>query len=216
MWWKHVPSHKIKYSIWSIGLIFGVLLAYWLKCQLGINFFDSFSLSSYFPFNDLQRQDVLEPRGPGIILEDSFDRMSIIENWSGLWMSEKGTVSLAHAMAGTGGSRCLVVTSSSKGSWSYSHNQFVAVSPGDTFVFSGNVRLGGDNVTAYLGVAAFDRNKKAISWNYTSESTKEIDKWVELRQRFIVADGISYIKLKLSGVGVGKFQFDDIVFRKEG
>jgi hypothetical protein len=87
---------------------------------------------------------------------------------------------------------------------------------GDIFSFEGSVKLQGHKISGYAGVAAFDKEKQAIKWNYISEKVNVPNKWTNVKKSFIISSGIHYIKFRLTGVGIGEFHFDDIRFKKEG
>lgn len=187
---------------------------YWLKCRMEINYFPAVSLSGYFPFKYLKQNKVIHPPGPGIIFQDSFDSFGLFSNWTRRWMREPGKVEKHFDSDGIDGSRCLLITSRSSGSWSCSHNKFVEVSSGDRFRFEARVKLHGDKPSAYAGVAAFDINKDVVSWNLVSVKTNQTGVWGKLEKTFIVPEGIKYINFKLSGCSSGDFRFDNIFFEK--
>ena len=203
-----------KYLLALCSLIF-IFLLYWLKCQIGINFTDSFSLSHQIPFTYLQRNDVIAAPQPGTLLYDSFDENKFISNWVHLWMKEEGGASKSYDRSGLNNTRCLLIKSTSKKSWSLSHNKFIQVTQGDIFSFQGSVKLQGDNISAYLGVAFFDKNKNVIQWNYINQKTDTIGTWTKVEKLFTIPEGINYINFRLSGVGIGEFRFDDISFSKQ-
>ncbi len=207
---------KRKYYISLFALILFILFGYWAKCQTGANIFDSISLSNLTPFKYLQRNDVISVPEPGIILYDSFDTRSIISNWSNLWMKDEGKVTLSYSPDGINNSRCLLVKSNSTKSWAYSHNKYVEVLEGDVFSFEGFAKIRGNKISAYVGIAAFDKHKKPIKWNYISEKVDKTEKWINAKREFIIPDNIKYINFWLSGVGIGEFKFDNIYFRKPG
>ena len=112
-----------------------------------------------------------------------------------------------------------MIKSNSTDGWSYSHNKHVETSEGDVFSFEGLVKLRGDKISAYAGITTFDKYKNPIKWNYMSEKVDKTEKWIKVKKaknKFIIPNGINYIKFKLSGVGIGEFKFDNICFRKEG
>ena len=193
-----------------------VLFGYWAKCQTGTDFSGSISLSNLTPFKYLQRNDVISVPEPGIILNDSFETRPIIRNWSDLWMRDKGKVIVGYDSHGTNNSRCLLIKSTSTKSWAYSHNKYVEVLEGDVFSFEGFAEIQGDKISAYAGIAAFDKQKNPIKWNYIIKKVDKTKKWIHVNNRFTVANGVYYICFRLSGVGIGEFRFDDISFRKEG
>ena len=108
-----------------------------------------------------------------------------------------------------------MVKNNSTKSWSYSHNKYVEVSKGDVFSFEGFAKIQGDKISAYAGIAAFDKHKKPIKWNYIAEKVEEANKWITIKKKFIIPDNIKYISFRLSGVGIGEFKFDNIILKKE-
>ncbi|MCP4270003.1 MAG: hypothetical protein GY777_31250 [Candidatus Brocadiaceae bacterium] len=207
---------KLRYPILLATLILLFLLGYWVKCQAGINFSESFALSKLIPFKYLQGNDVIALSEPGIIINDAFETRRIIRNWPGLWMREEGKVTRGYDSNGTDNTRCLLISSNSKKSWSCTHNKYVEVQEGDFFSLEGFVRVEGADTSAYLGVTSFDVNKKVIKWNYIQKKAGERGVWTKENDYFVVSEGIGYIQLRLTGSGIGKFRFDDICFRKEG
>ncbi len=207
-------KRKILCGLVVITLIVLALSGYWLKSRIGINFFGKYSLSKYFPFNYLAPNKIIADQVPGIILDDSFDSYTIFGNWSSLWMREKGTVTKNIGPNGRKNSRSLIITSSSTKSWSCSHKNFLQVKKGDVFSFKAAVRLHGENLTARVGVAAFDKNMSVISYNYAKEKTSIINDWILLDKTFTILDNISFVRFRLSGTGIGVFRFDDVYFKK--
>jgi len=203
----------MRYVLIILGLTV-TILAYWLKVQIGMDFFDSLSISSYFPFKYLKSNEIMSPE-PGILLDENFNKKNIFKKWSDLWMREDGTVTKELSFDGFIGSRCLLIKSSSNGSWTYSHNKRVEVKKGDIFYFEGLVNINGDNTSAYLSVAAFDKNKKVIDWNLFKEKVHRTDAWFGVEKHFTINDdNIKYINFRLVGIGMGEYRFDDITFRK--
>jgi len=181
---------------------------------MGIDFFDSFSIGSHFPFKYLRNDVIVEPK-PGILFEENFDKKRIFTTWSGFWMQEAGTVTKELSLDGINGSRCLLIKNTGKGRWAYYHNKRVQVKKGDIFYFKGDVNITGENLFAYICVAAFDKNKKAISWNLFKETVNRTGSWITLEKKFNISDDvIKYITLRLVGRGNGEFRFDNITFCK--
>lgn len=206
------------YTLCLLAFLLFILIGlsgYWLKSQLGINFFGDISISRHFPFNFLAPHKVICNPQPGILLHDSFDNYSFFDNWNKLWMREEGKVTKEYNSRGINDSRCLLIKSSSSGSWSLSHKKYIQVKKGDTFTFTVSVELYGENVSAYAGVAAFNKRKKAISWNYISEATERATEWVTLDKSFTIPEGIAFIQFRLSGIGAGEYRFDDVRFLKK-
>jgi hypothetical protein len=206
---------KSKHIIYIFSLVIVILVGYWIKCQIGIDFFGSCSLSNAVPFKHLQRNKILAAPNPGVILTDSFESSNIISSWSELWMREKGKVTHGYDSNGLKDSPCLFINSKSKKSWAYSHYKLIEVQEGDIFSFKGFVKIKGDDISAYAGIAAFDEKQTAIKWNYIQVKVVEQDKWIAVEKRFTISDEMKYIQFRLTGVGVGEYRFDDIIFRKE-
>ena len=206
---------KCKHAIVALSLVFVFLLGYWAKNQIGIDIFDFGSLSGYFPFSYLQRNDVIEDPRQGILFEENFDSHSLVRHWGGLWMREKGKVAKEVAREGRDGSRCLVVKSTSDESWSLGYSAFVRVKEGDVFEFKGWVYQEGSVPGAYLRVTSYDEKKAAIKWNYVAQKNSRTGKWDLVERTFTVGGDVAYLKFGLVGRGEGEFRFDDLVFRKE-
>ena len=196
----------------SLSVLF--VSAYWLKIQMEIDFFHSFSLGSHFPFKYL-RNDVIESAEPGILLEENFDKEGIFPTWSRLWMREPGTVTKELSLDGVDGSSCLLIRNIGKGSWVYEHNKRVQVKKGDIFDFKGDVNIRGKKLLAYMCVVVFDKNKKAINWGLFKKTVNRTGVWITIEKQFNIPDDvIKYITLRLVGRGIGEFRFDNITFRK--
>lgn len=205
---------KNRYFIFTTVLIIAILLGYWVKNQIGINLFKSVSLSKHFPFDRLQHNDIILNPKPGILLKDSFDSHSIIRNWGELWMREEGKVVQSFDTNGMNNSRCLVIKSRTEKSWSFAHNRFVQVKQGDVFGFSGFVKQDGDRPNTYLRVAAFDEKKDVVKWNYVTQKTDDVGKWVFVQKKFPILDDVTYLRFGLVGVGKGEYRFDNLIFQK--
>ena len=205
---------KFKKRILVILLLTVATLVYWLKGQIGINLFDSLSISSYFPFKYLKSNIISSP-GSGIVFAENFNTKSMFKNWSELWMREEGTVTKHFSADGFDNTRCLLIKSSSKGSWTYSHSKLVEVKKKDIFYYEGIVHLTGKSLSAFINVAAFDQNQEVIDWNLFREKVGVPGVWTGVERHFTIDDdNIKYITLRLAGVGNGDFRFDNIIFRK--
>ena len=58
-------------------------------------------------------------------------------------------------------------------------------------------------------------NKKVIKYSYVRKKMNKSKMWTKVNERFKVSDGIEYIRLRLTGSGIGEFRFDDIKLIKE-
>jgi hypothetical protein len=205
---------KFKKRILLVLLLTVATLVYWLKGQIGINLFDSLSISAYFPFKYLKSNIISSPE-PGIIFAENFNTKSMFKNWSELWMREAGTVTKHFSEDGLDNSRCLLIKSSSKGSWTYSHSKLIEVKKRDIFYYEGFVHLTGKSLSAFINVAAFDQNKNVIDWNFFREKVDRSGVWAGVERHFTIDDDdIKYITFRLAGVGNGEYRFDNITFRK--
>lgn len=187
---------------------------YWLKNQIDINLSESVSLSKYIPFIYFQRSDVINSPDSGFLFSDSFEKYILVSNWSSLWMEDEDQVIQSIDSKGIKNSRCLLINSNSNKSWSYSHRLFFEVKEGDVFEFTAFVRIEEENVSASVGIGAFDKNIKAIKWNYIKENVLTIGRWVKIEKKFTILDNIKFIRFRLTGTGRGEFRFDDIIFKK--
>lgn len=206
-----ISSQKI--LLYVLLFVVVTLSAYWLKSNMGIDFFEKYTLSEIFPFNYLVPNKVIGNQSPGILLDDSFDSFSLFGNWTSLWMREKGKVTKEIVDTVRDNSHCLVIKSRSSESWSLSHKNIIKVKQGEVFTFQVAVKLNGDNVLAQIGLALFDKDISVVSSNRATNSTIVNDRWILLKNKFTIPDEIFYIRLKISGTGEGEFQFDDVYFQ---
>lgn len=193
------------------------LLSYWFKCQEGIDLVKPFHLSSYLQAQSLQKNPnaIIFAGETGILLDENFEREKSVNNWSELWMREKGKVTQGYALEGVENSWCLLIESKSKKDWSYWHNKLIQVKEGNIFNFEGFVKTDGKEIRASLSVVLYDKDKEVVQWSYAKESVGKTNGWVKISRRFMVPREIKYIKFGLTGAGVGKSWFDNIKFQKE-
>ena len=207
-------SLKNKYLL-SISFVIFFFLLYFIKIQIGINIFDSISFGSYPPFKYLT-DNVIDSTRPGLILSEDFDTIKLSRTFnSKLWMREKGTVSKEFSQNGFNDSRCILVTNSSSGSWVSSQRKFVKVSKGDQFYMEGLIKITGEDSRAFLSVSSFDSKKDVISYDLLRTKIDRKGGWVKHKKYFSIPDdNIKFIRLRLGGIGKGKYLFDNIIFRK--
>lgn len=214
-------NHRLKRVIkisFFIGFCFASFLyAYWIKCQEQIDLFRAFSLGNYLPVQALQdKESIVFASESEEILSENFDELRVTPLWSKLWMREDGAVAQRYdPTGGVNHSRCLLIESKSEKDWSIRDNQTVAVKPGGIFSFSGDVRITG-NASGTLSVITFDENKQVIRWLYAAQTVRAMNGWVNVKGKFVVSPGVGFIQFRLTGSGIGKIWFDNIVFRKEG
>ncbi len=217
---------KLIYPISLAALILFLFFGYWLKCQVGINASKSISLSNLTPFKYLQRNstsyqyiqrnNVVHPHETGTIIYDSFETRPFIGNRSNFWMRDKGKVTLGYDSNGINNSHCLLIKSSSIKNWTYAHNKFVEVLEGDIFSFELFAKIEGDNISAHAGIDTFDKYKAPIKLNSFTERIDKAKMWIKIKNRLTIPCNTKYIRVRLSGMGIGDFRFDNICFRKEG
>ena len=93
--------------------------------------------------------------------------------------------------------------------------KLIEVKKGDSFNYEIEIKLTGDDISAFAGIDAFNEDKKAINWNYDKIEVNESNKWCKVVNTSVINDDISYIRFRLSGLGEGEYRFDNICFRKE-
>jgi hypothetical protein len=204
-----------KWRFWIIALILILFcIAYWMKGLLGINFFSSISLSSYFPFNYFIN-DVLDVKKPGTILYDDFDRLRIFSQWSDYLLRNDSSVSYQLTQGGFGGSpRCLQISSDRDRRWAYPFAKFISAAKGDLFQMEGYLHLEQGSAIGRLSIAAFDAQKKPINWSLVSKGVVKNGNWIKAEKKFRISDdNIRYISFRLTG-GRGVYRFDNIFLSK--
>ena len=179
-----------------------------------MNIFESFGLSSYFPFKYIIN-DVIDSSQPGVLFEENFDDKKLFKTFTALWMGKKGTVEKEFSSDGFDGSRCLLIKNTGIGGWTLAHKYKIKVKKGDSFYMAALVKLRGDELTSYLSVAAYDINHEVINWNITRVKTDTTGEWIKIEKNFEISDdAVSYIKFKLGGKGRGEYWFDNVLFAK--
>ncbi len=204
---------KTSLAIFVIAII--VLGGYWFKATVGVNIFESYSLSNYFPFKYLIKEVIVHPQPGEIIIYESFNSKSIFKrNWWFLWMREEDKVTINYDLNGINDSRCLSIKSSSKMKWSYTYYKFVEVQKGDVFRFEGLAEIQDKDLFLAFTIASFDKDKKVLKWNSDQPGIYRNNQFEMLTKKFTVANGTRFIRFRITGSGVGTFRFDDIQFKK--
>lgn len=203
-----------------LGVIFTLFIGffvYWFKCQQEIDLVKSLHLGNYLPVQVLQKNtnNVVFAEQQQDLLHDSFDSWKSADNWGKLWMRDEGKVTLGYDSVGVNDSRCLLITSKSNSDWSYQHNSLIEVKKREIFSFEGLVKFQGKNANAILGVIVFGPDKQVLKWYYADERIVGTTEWQKISRRFMIPEGVKYIRFRLSGSGVGKAWFDDVQFNKE-
>jgi hypothetical protein len=57
-----------------------LIFAYWFKIQMEVNFFDSFGISSYFPFKYFNNKVIVAPK-PGVLISENYNNKTIFKTW---------------------------------------------------------------------------------------------------------------------------------------
>jgi len=189
-------------------LLFVSLFSYWLKCQLDINLVKSFSLSEVLPVQPLQKKCAVayaSSFNPGMTLE-----LQKPSDWQKIWMREKDAVSAEFKDGGR-----ILVDSKSKQDWSLSHDRLVEAQAGDVFGFSVQVQNRAKDLTSALSVILYDQNKKVLKWHYARKWLSQTGT-ADLANEFVVPCGVSFIRFRLTGAGIGNSEFAEVRFyRKE-
>ena len=215
---KSVPIKK-PYILTTILALIAICLivpaAYWAKCQAGLNLFNSFSVHNYFPFKYLTKSDVIKSPESGIVIDETFNtRLFLFHNWSHPWTEENGKVTWGYDANGTNESGCLLIRSSSAKGWCCSSSQYIEVQEGDHFRFEGWIREQDERSHASLGITTFDKDKKVLKWGYLRVEANKVGPWCDVKETFPIKDKVHYIKIILSGHGIGEYRFDDIRLTK--
>lgn len=201
----------------NVALIIVLVIGlYWAKCQLGIDILPHFKWETEFPIlNALQKREViLKPRPGAVVLRATFDEIFPNMPWAELWMRDEGMVKDKLVRPGVGGSKCLLVRSSSPKDWSLGHQHLVAVKPGEVFAYSAQVRTQGE-ASGVLGVILFDKDRNVLRWVYGSKTIHHAPEWRAVSSSFLIPGDTYYIRFRLIGEGVGDVYFDDVCFSRE-
>jgi len=200
----------------SIAIASFILSFYWLKNRIGINFFQTFSLSNYFPFKYLDGPQIIGIDQKGVLLNENFDTYRLFHNWHGVYIEGEGKIIQTISPNERDTSRCLLIINRDAKNWSISHNKFIEVNAGDYFTYKAKVKISNGDPVAIIGVDSFDKDMKIITWCYSKIKSDKLDKWNNLVNSFSIDDEkIKYIRFRISGVGQGEYRFDDIVFKRK-
>lgn len=204
---------KSRYLLFILIPAFLFLFGYWLKCQEGTNFFDSFSIGSYFPFYHLRNETILSPP-KGIIFYEDFDKINIFSKWSDSLKSYTSATSEL-SKDGFNNTQCLLIRNSDDRRWVHSHKKKIETKIGDIFYYEGLVNIKGHRLHTYFSVSTFDEDKNIINWNVFKGDVNRIGSWVKVKKKFTISNNkIKFITFRLDGFGRGEFRFDNITFRK--
>lgn len=212
-WTLSRRSSRTKRYGWIALILALVMTGYWLKCQLGINFFPLVSISSCFPFNYLA-DDSISAKKPGVIVAEDFDHFRLFNQWSDSSIRHNNGITRLLSEKGFDDSRCLLITSVEERRWAYPYAKLITVTRGDIFRFEGLVYLEGGSRVARLCVATFDESRNAMDWAMAMEGVEKFGVWVKVSKQFtIVDDGVRYISFRLTG-GRGTYRFDNLKLSK--
>jgi hypothetical protein len=203
-----------KRGIISFLVIILILLGYWSKNQMNIDFFESFSLSKYVPFKFLQRNEVITLDKTGVLLYDNFNFYNLRSKWLKLYLEDKGDITQSYDSNGFNNSRCLLIKSNCNKNWEYSCNKLVEIKKGCIFNYSTLVKINGTKSNAFVGIDTFNDDKNVIQWYRFQDQVADTNKWILVEKRFTVDENFKYIRFRLSGKGIGEFRFDNISLAK--
>jgi hypothetical protein len=206
-------SGRIMRYRWIALILVLILTGYWMKCQLGFNFFRLVSISSYFPFNYLAN-NILTPERPGVIIDEDFDHFKLFGNWSYSAIRRNNSFIVQVGEDGFGTSGCLLITSNEERSWACPYAKLISATKGDIFRFEGLIYLGDNSKVARLCVAAFDEGRNAIDWNMAVRGVEKTGAWVKVWKQFTITDDrVRLISFRLTG-GRGAYRFDNLILSK--
>jgi hypothetical protein len=216
---KNIPENSDrlrgkKRLIW-LALILPLLCGgYWLKCQLGINVFETISISSYSLLKYL-KDDVLIVEKPGVIINDNFDRFRLLNHWSKSALRRCCKTIGRIADGGFGEhSRCLHISSECDCRWVYPYRKLFSTTKGEAFFLAGRVFLEAGSRKARFSIAAFDKDRNAITWSLAASSVKVSGEWIKVQKQFTIDDErIRFITFRISG-SRGRYRFDNLLFSR--
>lgn len=206
-----------KKHYWIIALVMILVLgstAYWVKNRLGINFFESMSASSHFPFN-LLYNDVLKVDQPGTVIYEDFEQSRIFKRWSDAPFRGDPRVTHKVIQGGEGNSsRCLQISSHRKNRWVFKFSKYITVTKGDLFQVKGRLKIEPDSKPAFFSIAGFDADKNPIDWSMATHKVTQKGSWINTEKQFSITDeNIRYISFRLLGRR-GVYRFDDLLLNK--
>lgn len=216
------------------------LSTYWAKCQLRIDVWDGGSLSSYPPFKYLAPEYLVEGPERGVLMSENFDhRWWKKDHWLKLWAKEKELVhatlvtdlDLPESFFEAKEGAVFEVESKSSKQWMFNGFDVYAVDPGERFALSCDcaIESGTKNSQAFLRLLAYENSEESdhpwrrlgkrdgvakltVNAYQTNDSP---DVGVDtLRVDYVVPEGVSYLRVQLSGKGKGEFYFDNVKLEK--
>lgn len=200
---------KNRYLLCILIPTFLFFFGYWLKGQLGINFFDSLSIGSYSPFRYLTNDTIISPP-KGTFIDEDFEKINLVNKWSNSGLNKYTSVSRELSTEGLNRTKCLLIKNSNEGYWVYSHNKKIETKIGDVFYYEGLVNIKGNRLHAYFSIAASDESKKVISWNLFKGEINKIGSWIKVKKTITISNNrIKFITFRL--VGVGRENFDSTI-----
>lgn len=162
-------------------------------------------------------------QGPSQVFVESFDQDQSASNWD-IWSRQAGLAKVRFDNNGMNGTRCLVIDNRGDKDWIYEARGLTAVRPGETYDYQGYARVQGQGALAMIGLVVLDQEHHVQKTQYTSQNVKgpsyavnKADQWFVLSRSFIVPEGAAFIRLRLMGVGQGRFWFDNVrIIKQEG
>ncbi len=207
----------VKYFLVGIVILFVLLAAgYGIKVRMGINLFDTFHLSDYWPFNLLIPEAVIDEPGPGYARIDDFNSADPFGFWITIYSGEKGVAKLSKDPKGSNGTGCLLITCSQKTDWAVNAGYFVKVKPGDKFHYEAKLKIGSPSGKAGISFVAFDKDRKTPKYDFIKQEAAmdKIGTWQVVSLDFTVEDPENgYIVPRIWGYMAGLVRYDDIVLR---
>lgn len=192
-----------------------IMGSYLFKAIIGIDIFETYSLSEYFPFKYLTGGLIVIPESGETIIDESFNSKSLFKkNWWLLWMREEGKVSATYDLEGINNSGCLAIKSNSEKKWSYSYRKFIKVQKGDVFRLEGYAKIKDKDLSVAISIASYDKDKKVINLNSEKVRINRNNQFDKATKSFTIGDGIGFIRFRIIGSGVGEAKLDNMNLRK--
>ncbi len=137
--------------------------------------------------------------------------------WRPLWTrtAQAGSLSLDRATfhAGQASAR---IEHHGENDWSFEPALRIPVQPGDVFALDAWLRIEtGDDGSATLCAATYDREGKPIDWSYGARSLHSTTDWRPLRSRFVIPEGVAEIQPRLIGHGPATVWLDEFALEKK-
>jgi hypothetical protein len=146
-----------------------------------------------------------------VVFEDDFDNtMKSEANWETLWTRQEGRAEMIFSNNGRSNTRSLFIENRGDKDWTVDAKQLILVNPGEVYDYEGFAMAKGHNAITLIGIILYDRDQNIMKIQYADESINKADQWYRMTRSFEVPPGGAFIRMRILGVGKGRFYFDDI------